>query len=259
MNEMHEANRKGWDAAALAGRTDFRSDVDWRQCHHDAGFALTEQEVKWLGDISGKNACVLGSGDNHVVFALVGLGARVTSVDISQEQLNIAERRAAELGLDITFVRADVTDLSMLESESFDLVYTGGHVAVWVSDLRKYYAEATRILKGGGIFMVNEYHPFRRIWDDTKEHFEIAFPYFDKGPHQYDRAEDVPDAEPDSLPSYEYHWTVSDYVTALMEAGCELLLVDEMGDEAEAHETGPCLAGLPQCLLIVSRRKHHGE
>ena len=44
-------------------------------------------------------------------------------------------------------MEADVTDLSRLESSSYDLVYTGGHVGDWVSDLRAYYREAIRILR----------------------------------------------------------------------------------------------------------------
>ena len=35
--------------------------------------------------------------------------------------------------------RADVTDLSALAAGSFDMVYVGGHVAVWESGLRKFY------------------------------------------------------------------------------------------------------------------------
>ena len=59
--------------------------------------------------------------------------------------------------LEVTsFVRADVTDLSVLAANTFDLVYTGGHVAVWISDLSQYYAEAGRILRPGGLFIVNE-------------------------------------------------------------------------------------------------------
>jgi len=255
MNEMHEANRKGWNAATAAGKVDYRAEADWRKCHKDASITLCEQELKWLDDISGKTACVLGSGDNRVVFALAGLGAQVTSVDISEEQLRVAGERAGEIGLDIRFVRADVTDLSELNDNTFDIIYTGGHVAVWVSDLSQFYREAGRILNPGGVFMVNEYHPVRRIWKDSGDELKLEFDYFDTGPHQWERSEDVPDAEPGSLPSYEFHWTVSQYIMAVMNAGCEIIHVDEFGTEPESHETGPRLTGLPRCLLVIARKK----
>ena len=41
----------------------------------------------------------------------------------------------------------------MLKDASFDLVYTGGHMSVWISDITRYYAESVRILKPGGRFV----------------------------------------------------------------------------------------------------------
>ena len=42
-------------------------------------------------------------------------------------------------------MQADVTDLNRLADSSFDIVYTGGHIAVWVSNLNQFYFEALRI------------------------------------------------------------------------------------------------------------------
>ncbi|MDE2912198.1 MAG: hypothetical protein OXL68_04665 [Paracoccaceae bacterium] len=60
-------------------------------------------------------------------------------------------------------MRADFVDLRELGDESFDLVYTGGPVAEGVSDLKRHYVAASWILRLGGVLMVNEYHPIRRI------------------------------------------------------------------------------------------------
>ncbi len=254
MNEIHEVNHKGWDAVSPYWQERVDASGEWRRCHIDPSLALNEQELGYLGDVSGKNVCVLGSGDNLVTFAFAGLGARVTSIDISQKQLDIAAKRAGELGLNISFIPADVINLSPLGDETFDVVYTGGHVAVWVSDLKKYYSEACRILKPGGMFIVNEYHPFRRLWKDLPSQLEMEFGYFDRGPHRFDRSEEVPGAEEGSLPSYEFHWTVSDYVTAIIDAGCELLAVNEIGDRQYDWEDAP-LEGLPKSLLITGRKR----
>ena len=258
MNEWHEANRKGWDAVSPQWQAMIEERGEWRGCPDDPGIALHPLELDHLGDISGKDVCVLGSGDNLVVFALAGMGARVTSVDISQVQLDTAAGRAGELGLDISFVRADVTDLGPLRDSTFDVVYTGGHMAVWVSDLKRYYSEAGRILKSGGTFMVKEYHPFRRIWEQSPGQLEMEFGYYDRGPHQYDRSEDIPGAEAGSLPSYEFQWTVSDYVSALLDAGCELVAAHEIGDAVQEWE-GPNLEGLPEYLLLVGKKRRRGR
>jgi SAM-dependent methyltransferase len=252
-NAWHEANRRGWDAVSPHWQQSDVIENQWRRCPAEPGLVLCPQELEYLAGIAGKSACVLGSGDNLVVFALAGLGARVTSVDISQAQLDIAAGRARELGLDITFVQADVSDLHVLADATFDVVYTGGHVAVWVSDLWRYYAEAVRVLKPGELFIVNEYHPFRRIWKYQEDRLEVDFGYFDRGPHAYDRSDEVPGAAPGSLPSYEFHWTVSDLVKAVMDAGCELVALREIGDQKQGWETPP-VAGLPAYLLIIGRK-----
>ena len=227
---MHEANRRGWDAASAQWQAGIDTKVDWRNIPGNIRIVLDEVELKYLGDVSGRSACVLGSGDNLAALALAAAGARVTSVDVSQAQLDIAAGRAEELGLTIDFHRADVTELGGLGNlggpgdpggqggpgdpggtgdpdeplgdpdeppgGGFDIVYTGGHVAVWVSDLERYYGEAIRILKPGGIFMVNEYHPFRRIWKPTAGPLKQEYHYFDHGPLAYDRSEDLSD-DPD--------------------------------------------------------------
>jgi SAM-dependent methyltransferase len=196
---------------------------------------------------------VLGSGDNQVVFALSGLGANVTSVDFSEQQLNVARRRATELGLNVTFVRADVVDLSALRDETYDVVYTGGHVAVWVSDLRRYYGEAVRILRPHGRLSVSEYHPFRRVWERSANHLIVGFSYFDRGPHRSEVAPDVLYLAPGELEKFEFHWTIADYISAVISSGCQLIHAEEFGNTRESWEGAP-MAGLPAALLLVGRR-----
>jgi len=254
MNEYHEANMKSWDAVSPRWQAGVEAKGAWRRVHEEPDLVLDARERSHLGDLEGRSVCVLGSGDNLAVFALAGLGARVTSVDISRSQLDVAKRRATELGLSVSFMQADVTDLAQIPDGSFDLVYTGGHVAVWVSDLQAFHAEAGRILKPGGLFLVNEYHPVRRIWRESNTGLELEFRYFDRGPHEYDRSGEVPDTAPGAYPSYEYNWTISDFTSAMLNAGCELMALEEVGEGDEEWESAP-LAGLPQSLLLVGRKR----
>src|SRR6266404_2811789 len=121
-DDYHEANRRRWDAgsASWAHRADTRG--IWKKCHLDPSLALYPTELRWLSNVASKDVAVLGSGDNQVVFALSGMGAKVTSIDISEPQLEVARNRAAALGLNVTFVRADVVDLSCLGDAKFDLI-----------------------------------------------------------------------------------------------------------------------------------------
>ena len=225
----------------------------WRIAHEQPEKVFLEQELALIGEIEGRQVCVLGSGDNLAVFAFAGMGAQVTSVDISSGQLAVARDRAAELGLEVEFVEADVTDLHGLESGRFDLVYTADHVGVWVSDLRGFYREAIRILRRKGLFLITEYHPFRRIWKDREDRLELMCSYHHSGPHEYD-VENLLQENSDEARQFEFHWTVAQYLNAVIEQGADLVRFDEIGDEAESWEHAP-LEGLPRKLLIAGRKR----
>jgi ubiquinone/menaquinone biosynthesis C-methylase UbiE len=253
MNPYHEANRARWDAGAATWGHHADTRGIWRKCSQQPELAMAAEEIRAVGDIKGKSVCVLGSGDNQVVFALAGMGAAVTSVDQSAKQLAIAQERARILNLDIRFLRADVTDLHEIPDANFDLVYTGGHVAVWVSDLNRFYAEAARILKPNGRFIVSEYHPFRRLWKDQKTSLEIERPYFNRGPHRFEGTVDILNRDAGPVESYEFNWTIADYIGAVMKSGCRVESVEEFGDQSQGWEAAN-LTGLPAYLLICARK-----
>ena len=259
MNKTHESNRAVWNHwSNWWGRRRDEKGV-WNRCHRDPTLVLCPGEMACLGQLQGKKVCVLASGDNEVAFALAGMGAQVTSVDISEGQLAIAERRARTLGLDMSFVRADVTELDQIEDAQFDFTHSGAGVWIWMSDIRKYYAEAARILKPGGLLVVNDAHPFNFL-------FSGAVPsdsYYDRGPFPYTTTE--------GMPACEHFWTVADQLQAALDVGCDLVRVEEHEgtpadriqeglNRKEAEENGedvvqPQHPRLPEWLLIVARKR----
>ncbi len=254
MNPYHQSNRARWNAAAPKWKAMIDRRGNWREITERPELAFAEQERKYFKDIADKKVAVLGSGDNMAVLALAGMDARVTSVDISEKQLDIARERAEALGLDIAFLQADVTGLSALPDAAFDLVYTGGHVAVWVSNLQQYYSEAVRILRPGGLFLVNEYHPFRRIWKKGIGKLEVEVSYYNRGPFRYEYSNDILEPKAGRYPCYEFHWTVSDLVQAMLCAGCRLIEAAEFGTHVGDWEAAP-LEGLPENILLIGRKE----
>lgn len=247
MNDLHESSRSCWNQWADRWRRKADERGVWRECYRDPTLGLTAGEMRFLSQVGGKDVCILGSGDNEVVFALAGMGAHVTSVDISEKQLEIARERAGILGIEVSFLRADVTDLASVPDASFDVAYTGGHVSVWVSDISKYYGEAARVLRPQGLFVVNEYHPFRWRWHES-DGSRPRRRYFDRGPYKYRTDE--------GLCQVEFHWTVTDHLQAVLDAGCALVKVDEHGEAKEEEDYAASVpATLPMYLLIVGRRE----
>ena len=119
-------------------------------------------------------------------------------------------------------------------------------MSVWISNIQKYYTEAVRILKSGSLFVVNEYHPIRRMWLEADGPVPCNS-YFNRGPYRYKSDE--------GLPSFEYHWTVSDHIQAVVDAGCNIVKVDEHGENIEDESWMEAnLDKLPGYLMIVGRK-----
>ena len=250
---IHKANQKRWEASAdnWAAAADSRG--IWKKCHLDPSLEFCEKTLGYFKSIANNKVAVLGSGDNQAVIALAGMSAQVTSIDISQNQLDHAKARAQQLGLEISFIQQDVTNLNKIQDQQFDFVYTGGHVAVWVADLQKYYSEAVRILKPGGLLVIEEYHPFRRIWKSSKTDLKVGYNYFDRGPFHFKYSDNVLHPDKGDFDSYEFHWTISDFCNAIIQAGCTILEVYEYGDSYVDWEEAP-VNGLPNILSIYGKK-----
>ena len=288
MTDFHEANRVRWEHAA-SRYEDWRGD-DWRRCLDESTLGLEGNTLqlidRFVGNLSGKRACVLASGDNYAAFALAGLGAQVTSVDFSQEQLNIAAGRAKELGLEIEFIQADVTELTSIKANRFDFVCSIRGVMVWIATPGKYYAEVYRILKPDGVFISYDIHPFQRPWNDYPEPFRMKKTYFETGPieskyhpdtvESHTRYDEVPpEKQSDLLPAFNFHWTISDLLNAMIESGLELQHVEEESNttpefwykpsEHKVTNTDPTdwqqnpRVGLPAWLTLVTHKRTSGS
>lgn len=263
MNDMHEANRRHWDAAADGWRELRDRDGLWRRCPQEPELAFDGSALETirgaLGDLDGRPACVIGSGDNYAAFALAGLGAKVTSVDISDEQLKVAASRADELGLDIDVVRADAADLAPLRDDAFDLVCSSNGFFVWISEPARVFAEVHRVLRPGGRYVFYDVHPFQRPWKDQARPLEMEKPYWDTGPFE-DENDDL---------TYEFNWTMADLLDPLVESGLVLRKVIESaaparfwqdssyglgGDDDLLDWRNNPRAGLPAWLTIAAQK-----
>ena len=212
MNEVHKANRRFWNESAEQWERLEDEGGLWQRCPREPEIAFTGGALELVretaGTISGKDVCVIGSGDNLAAFALSGMGANVTSVDFSEPRLEVAWDRAKRLGLSITFLHADAADLGSVGNAEFDLVYSSNGFFVWVSDLPSVFSEVYRILSAGGHYVFCDTHPFQRPWSDKVKPVEVAKSYWDTGPFM-DEANGT----------FRFHWTLSDLLNASADSG----------------------------------------
>ncbi|MDF2725785.1 MAG: Methyltransferase type 11 [Paenibacillus sp.] len=170
--------------------------------------------------LHGKRICVPSSGDNHAVFAFHLMGADVTSVDLSERQLEHAAAIARKHGWDISFVCDDTMGLKYIQSDEYDFVYTSNGVHVWIDDLTAMYRNIERILKSSGAYMMFEVHPFTRPFADDTKKLTIKKPYDAIGPFG-------------AVPTYA--WRMQDMLNAIVLSGLRIKQVEEMYAEYNTY------------------------
>ena len=240
---MHEANRRCWNGIAGSWAEMRERDGLWRRCPEEPelGFEGGAFELigSFAGRLEGKKACVVGSGDNHAAFALAGMKARVTSVDISEGQLETASGRAEQLGLEIDFVRADATRLDPIADRTFDLVCSTNGFFVWIADLPAVYGEVFRILRPGGHYVFYDVHPFQRPWAERITPIEVDKPYWQTGPIRDEKEG-----------AFEFNWTLGDILNPLADTGFVLRrILERPAGDSSFWEGSSCLPGKNDGLL----------
>jgi ubiquinone/menaquinone biosynthesis C-methylase UbiE len=104
----------------------------------------------------------VGCGAGTDAIYLASKGCKVTGIDISEEAIGIARRRAREADVDIEFIAKDFMKLE-LGDESFDFINDRGCFHHMEPDDREdFAAEINRILQKGGNY-------YLRCWSDKME------------------------------------------------------------------------------------------
>jgi len=177
-----------------------------------------------LGDVAGKEVLCLagGGGQQSIAFAL--LGANVTVVDLSEEQLQRDADAATRYNLKLNLLHKDMRDLSSLSEISFDVVYHP-YSLNFVPDVPGVFRQVARVLRTGGIYHFNCANPaFMGIRgsDWTGRGYLIALPYIDGGEIVYPDEGWVFRGKPpnQSIPlCKEYRHTIATLVKGLIEYG----------------------------------------
>jgi SAM-dependent methyltransferase len=102
----------------------------------------------------------VGCGPGVEVVRFARAGARVTGVDAAPNAIALAAANAAQQGVHPTLDVADGEALPYAD-RSFDFVYAHG-VVQYAADDRKVIAECHRVLRPGGLLLVQVYN--RRSW-----------------------------------------------------------------------------------------------
>ncbi len=105
---------------------------------------------------SGINILDAGCGCGRFSIQGAKNGCRMTLLDISKVQLDIAERKMNENGFEAYYINSSVTNMEMLPSNSFDIVICYGAVLNYLhTGLMAAMRELYRVAKHGGIIILS--------------------------------------------------------------------------------------------------------
>ena len=163
LDDLARFNGERWDELARAGIEYARPylDLDERSAR-----ALVDAEG-FIGDARGLDVLCLASGGGQQTAAFGLLGANVTCLDISEEQLEGDRVAADHYGLDIKTELGDMRDLSVFGEDAFDIVWHG-HSLNFVPDARLVFRQVSEALRRGGIYHLSCSNPYSHGIDEEE-------------------------------------------------------------------------------------------
>ncbi|MBV8878359.1 MAG: methyltransferase domain-containing protein [Planctomycetaceae bacterium] len=164
------------EQAAARGRAPTRNREAWDKLADDPRFAGGELPRdpdaldEWLRDeaLPGKALLCLAAGGGRQGPLHAAAGAVVTVVDVSDRQLD-HDRKAG-----LKTLRASMDNLGGLADASFDIVVQPVS-SCYVADLDRVHAEIARVLKPGGLYIVQHKQP-AALQASGEGPYGVAFP-----------------------------------------------------------------------------------
>lgn len=223
-----DSNSMSWDAIAESQFERFRSQLT------EGRHSLNAHIAKEIGDIAGKKVIHLQCNTGADSILLARLGADVTGVDISKDNVRYASRLASELGMhNVRFIESDIMKLSEIHKDKYDMVFTTEGVLTWLPDLKTWAKTIRGLLGDGGFLYVFDSHPFFFCFDEQKlddDVYEIKYPYFGKSPDVSDSLGGYPSEKGKEIKAYSWMHTVSDIINSLASNGMHIEYFNEFAE-----------------------------
>lgn len=190
---------------------------------------LPEQILREVGPVKGLSLLHLQCHFGLDTLAWSREGARVTGVDFSPIAIDAALELSDRVEIPAQFICSDIYELPGKLDETFDIVFTSIGVLCWLKDLDRWAQIVAQFLQPGGVFYIMDGHPLLYTFDDAGR-WQFTISYFHQD-EPYIWEEGDPDyMDPNYIPkhpSYEWQWSVSDIINAILKAGLRLEFFNE--------------------------------
>ena len=247
-------NRRAWNEIAA---TRHRSFPD--AAFFDAGGSILDTRVlAAVLDVRGQQLLHLQCATGEETLSWAVAGAQATGVDISEEQIARAIRKANAAHLAVHFIASDIYTLPRhLQNGTFDYVYTGGGALMWLPNIERWARIVAAALRPGGRLILWELHPLALCLWVEHEQLKLTDSYFRREQPAYEQGwSHFAGGETAQETKVQFAWPLGDIVTALAQAGLCTQTLHEYPSE-EAYRFGAKLdeaRQLPGMYLLVARK-----
>jgi SAM-dependent methyltransferase len=226
-SDWRAANRANWDE-----RVPIHADGDF---YDIPGFlagrdTIRDFETAEVGDVDGRTLLHLQCHMGMDTLSWARRGATVTGLDFSEPAVLKARELAVGIGAGTArFVVSDLYDaVDALESQTFDIVYTGLGALCWLPDIRRWARTAAALVAPGGVLYLAEFHPFADILADDDGR-TVEHDYFRREPTVWDEPGTYADRGALTAANVTVEWRhgIGDVVSAVTAAGLRLEFLHE--------------------------------
>jgi SAM-dependent methyltransferase len=169
MNPSHRARHRetgdAWNITSAIYKRDEENDI---RRLREGWSSLLPHESRLLQGLDRwcRRAIHLQCAGGTDTLSLWNEGAsEVVGVDISQEMIAVARRKAAALHAPASWYCCDVLDTPHELDQTADLIYTGRGALPWMMDIEAWAEVVARLLRLGGKIFIYEGHPLDWVWD----------------------------------------------------------------------------------------------
>lgn len=127
-----------------------------------------EDQLRLLGDVSGKRVLDLGCGAGANAVALARAGARVIAVDESAEQVGAARARVDAADVRVELHHSPLAELAFLRADTIDAAISVGALGA-VDDIGRVFRQLHRVLRPEHAFVLAVPHPTFALLDPGSE------------------------------------------------------------------------------------------
>ena len=179
--DVSETNRKAWNNEARNGNfwTLIVSEKDINAAKKgEPEIRVTPFKavpLEWLSCLKGKDVLVACGGGGQQTPLLAAYGCRVTSIDISDKQIEQDKAALEKYGLVADLIRGNVLEMPFAD-QSFNAVIMP-QAMNFIEDLELLYKQIHRVLKDGGTFIFGMANPAIYMFDERVQEHRLRIKY----------------------------------------------------------------------------------